>query len=266
MRPSTSVQISQEMLSIDSPFLNIPTALNQKQAVFLDGMRHAAQIIELSHTRLCQSLNDLSVADAIAPGSEGFTHVFLDVWAFIDTADRFRCLWEMQPSASTIPDQFSPDTVRMQLQDIRNVRNVSAHLAQKIDQIVSLNSSVLGAISWVFLSSQTPLKVKTHFIRPGIAHGSLKGQFAMPRGEVSFSHGCGHVSVSAGQHEVNLSLAYRYICSVVEFAEGRLKLAFKDSSLEQRLPSDMFGTAELDTSISRERYLTAQVQEQFPRA
>ena len=119
------------MLSIDSPFLNIPAALDRKQAVFLDGMRHAGQIVELSYTRLCQALTDLSVGGTTAEKPTGFTHVFLDAWAFVDAADRFRCLWEMQPSASTIPDKFSPDAVRIQLQDIRDVRNVSAHLVHR---------------------------------------------------------------------------------------------------------------------------------------
>lgn len=236
------------MLSINSPFLNIPVALDRKQAVFLDGMRHAAQIVELSYTRLCQALTDLAVDQTITVGSAKFTHVFLDAWAFIDASDRFRCLWEMQPNASTIPDEFSPDALRTQLKDIREVRNVSAHVAQKIDQIMSLNSSVLGAISWVSIVSHAPLKVKTYFIRPGIMHGSVKGQFAIPSGEVSFNHGSGCISVTAGKHEAKLSVAYKTIRSTIKFAEESLKLAFQDSSLQQRLPADMFGSAELDTS------------------
>lgn len=236
------------MLSVDSPFFNIPVALDRKQAVFLDGMRHASQIVELSYTRLCQELSELSANGATDENPAGFTHVFLDAWAFIDAADRFRCLWEMQPNASTISENFSPDTVREQLQNIRNVRNVSAHIAQKIDQIVSLNSSVLGAISWVSLVSRTPLKVKTHFIRPGVMHGNVKGQFAMPDDEVGFNHGSGHISFTAGKHDANLSLAYKTICSIIEFAEASLKLAFQNSFFEQRLPTDMFGSAELDTS------------------
>jgi hypothetical protein len=234
------------MLSVDSPFLNIPRALDRKQAVFLDGMRHAVQIVELSYTRLCQALTELSVDGTTAAKSAGFTHVFLDAWAFIDAADRFRCLWEMQPNASNIRNQFSPNAVHIQLQEIRDVRNVSAHLSQKIDQIVALNSAVLGAISWVSLLSNDPLKVKTHLIRPGIMHGNVKGQFAMPIGEVTFIHGSGYISVAAGKHEANLSLAYKVICSIIEFAETSLKLAFQHSSLEQRLPTDMFGSAELD--------------------
>lgn len=151
------------MLSVNSPFLNIPVALDRKQAVFLDGMRHTAQIVDMSYRRLCQALTHIALGET----SSGFAHVFLDTWALIDAADRFRSLWELQPNAATIPYQYSPSALRSRLQDIRNVRNVSAHIAQKIDQIVSLNSSVLGAISWVSLLSHAPLKVKTYLSAPG---------------------------------------------------------------------------------------------------
>lgn len=235
------------MLSAKSPFLNIPVALERKQALFLDGMRHSAQIVDLSYTRLCQALTELSVSGTTAAGPAGFTHVFLDAWAFIDAADRFRCLWEMQPGASAIPDPFSADSVRKRLRGVREVRNVSAHLAQKIDQLVSLNSSVLGEIKWVSSVADGPLKVTTHFIRPGIMRGNVKANLAMPRGEVSFNQGSGCISVAVGKSEVNLSLTYEVICSIVEFAEANLNRAFQNSALDQRLPTDMFGKAELDT-------------------
>lgn len=235
------------MLSAESPFLNIPAALDRKQAVFIDGIRHTSQIIDLSYTRLCQALTDLSISGTTAEKFGGFTHIFLDAWAFIDAADRFRCLWDMQPKSETIPEKFAPKTVSLQLQGIRDLRNVSAHIAQKIDQIVSINSSVLGAISWVSLLNQNPLKVKTNFIRPGIAPGNVKCQLAMPTSAVTFTNGSGHIEVTAGKHNANLSLAYGIICTIIEFAEANLKTAFLGPSLDQRLPTDIFGSAELDT-------------------
>lgn len=105
----------------------------------------------------------------------------------IDSDAYGRC----NPNSENIPSEFSPSNVRLQLQTIRDVRNVSAHIAQKIDQIIALNASVLGSINWVTLVSQEPLKIKTHFIRPGIMRRNTQCQFAMPNGEVSFIHGGG---------------------------------------------------------------------------
>lgn len=234
------------MLSDGSPFLNIPSGLDAKQAVFLDGMRHAVEIADLSYTRLCRELTKLAFKESEGSRSSKFTHIFLDAWAFIDAVDRFRCLWEMQPSSELICKEFSPGSVRSRLQMIRDVRNVSAHIAQKVDQIVALNSSALGSINWVTFISHEPLKVKTYFIRPGVVGGRLKERFAMPNGVVDFIHGSGCVSLTIGKHVVNLSEAYKIVCSIVGFAEASMTFITQGSEHIQHLPGDVFGSAELD--------------------
>ncbi len=128
------------MLSADSPFLNIPAQLDRKQAVFLDGIRHAVQISGLSYVRLCKSLTSI----ARIRNCDDFSHVFLDAWDFIDAVDRFRFLWQEQPSYSILAKHCQEKSSLSELQDIRNVRNVSAHIAQKIDQIVSLTKKFVG--------------------------------------------------------------------------------------------------------------------------
>jgi len=140
--------------------------------------------------------------------------------------------------------------VRSQLQAIRDIRNVSAHIAQKIDQIIALNSSVLGSIKWVTMESENPLKLKTHFIRPGIMRGNVKAQFAIPNGDISFNHGSGCILLSVGKYEANLSAAYKTIWSVVEIAEATLMSFIKSTASQEIIPIDMFGSAELDTSQS----------------
>lgn len=239
-----------DMLSQDSPLLNLPAALDKKQAVFLDGMRHAVQLVDFSYTRLCRELTELSLRNVQEPNSSGYTHLFLDAWAFVDAADRFRCLWEMQPNSEKIPDHYGPIAVRAQLKNVRDVRNVSAHVAQKIDQIVSLNASVLGSIKWVTAIKQSPLKVRTHFIRPGITRGNLKAQFAMPKGEVKFLNHTGDVSLAAGKHEANLSQAYEFVRELVKFIEATLNFSRTSAGSRSGLPTDVFGSAELDTSNS----------------
>ena len=234
------------MLSDGSPFLNIPAALDPKQAVFLDGMRHAIEISGLSYTRFCHGLTELAVKQSEDFRGSKFTHIFLDAWAFIDAVDRFRCLWEMQPNSGRICKEFSPSSVRSRLQPVRDVRNVSAHIAQKVDQIVALNSSALGSINWVTFISHKPLKVKTYFIRPGVMSGRIKGQFAMPSGVVDFIHGSGCISLTIGKHVVNLSEAYKTVCSIVEFAEASMTFITQGSEYIQHLPGDVFGSAELD--------------------
>ena len=197
------------MFNNDSPLLNIPAKLQKRQAIFLDGIRQHAQIAIYAYTRLCKYLSELSIAHTSNPkNQQDFTHIFLDAWSCVEATDRFRQLWQLQPSADTIPAEFSPEIINNKLQSIREIRNVSSHIAQKIDQIASLNASVSGLIRWVMMHGKEPSVIRTYFMRPGIIHGELPVKFLLPSGKVLFTHDVGHVVLNAGAHEGNLSEAY----------------------------------------------------------
>lgn len=235
------------MFSNESPFLNIPQALDARQALYIDGLRHAAQIADLAYRRLCSGLTQ-HVLLYCRDGKPGeFTYLYLDAWAFIDATDRLRSLWKMQPGTESMPSQFAPATVQEKLEGIRQLRNVSAHIGQKIDQIVSLKSSVLGSLSWVTAVSQTPLVVKTCFVRPGVMPPTVSDQLAMPAGRVDFVNDSGWITMSAGKHKVVLSEAYAVLSELVNYADKALAAAFSAPSFEKKRPADMFGMAELDT-------------------
>lgn len=234
------------MLSENSPFLNIPVALDKKQAVFLDGLRHSAQIADLAYKRLCTGLTEQAVSHSESKPLSQFTPLFLDVWAFIDATDRFRSLWEMQPYSAEIPEPYSKSTIKSQLNGIRDLRNVSAHISQKIDQIIAINSSVLGSINWLTMVSKSPVQIKTCFIRPGIMIGMVSDQLAIPSNEIQFCNDSGHVSVTAGKHTVKLTDAYYLLRAVVSFAESNLASYFQNTALAQCYPSDLIGIADLN--------------------
>lgn len=236
------------MLSVGSPLLNIPIAIDAKQALFLDGMRHAAQIADHAYRRLCFALKEQATCSNHARSHDSFVPIFLDAWAFIDAVDRFRLLWQMQPSSDRLPDYFSPKKVQGKLQGIRDLRNVSDHVAQKIDQIVALNSSVLGSISWVSLINEHPLHIKTCFIRPGIMPAATSGQLAIPSKNVKFVNGSGCITMAAGKHKAMLDDAYQFLFEMVGHAEQHLNKIV--ATWPGCRPSDLIGTADLDTSGS----------------
>jgi hypothetical protein len=235
------------MFAANSPLLNIPATLVKRQAIFLDGLRQHAQIAIYAYTRLCKSLSEIAFARAKnLETHHEFTGIFLDTWACVEAIDRFRQLWHLQPAAETIPEEFAPKLINEKLDSVRNLRNVSAHIAQKIDQIAALNSSISGTIRWVTVISSEPMIINTYFIRPGIIHDSIATQFLSPAGETLFTHNTGSIFLNAGKHEGDLSQAYSLICSIVAFAEQHLISQFIGESFEPRLPSDIFGSAQLD--------------------
>lgn len=159
--------------------------------------------------------------------------------------DRFRQLWQLQPVADTIPDEFSPKTINNKLKSIRNIRNVSSHIAQKIDQIASLNASVSGLIRWITMHSKNPPIIRTYFMRPGIIHGHLSANFLLPSGQVLFTHDVGHIILDAGVYAGNLSKAYSILCSLINFSEEYLSSQFVGDVFEPRLPTNILGSAQL---------------------
>ena len=235
------------MFEINSPLLNIPATLTKRQAIFLDGLRQHAQIAIYAYTRLCNSLSELSFAHSSnVEISQDFTHIFLDAWACIEAVDRFRSLWQLQPASDTIPGEFSPKVINGKLQSIRNLRNVASHIAEKIDQIASLNASVSGLIRWITMHSKSPTVIRTYFMRPGIIHGQLSAQFVAPSGKILFTHDVGSILLNAGSHEGNLSDAYSIVCSIVDFMEQHLASKFIGPAFEPRLPANIFGSAQLN--------------------
>ena len=239
--------VSLQMFEINSPLLNIPATLTKRQAIFLDGLRQHAQIAIYAYTRLCNSLSELSFAHSSnVEISQDFTHIFLDAWACIEAVDRFRSLWQLQPASDTIPGEFSPKVINGKLQSIRNLRNVASHIAEKIDQIASLNSSVSGLIRWITMHSKSPTVIRTYFMRPGIVHGQLSAQFVSPSGKILFTHDVGSIVLNAGSHEGNLSDAYSIVCSIVNFMEQYLASQFIGPAFEPRLPANIFGSAQLN--------------------
>lgn len=234
------------MISQESPFKNIPQNLERKQAFFIDGIRHAAEICDLSYKRLTAGLRDIALKPDGPKLEPSYATFFLDAWAFVDAADRLRCLWESQPNAHNISGDFSPEILRQELGPIRKVRNIADHIAQRADHVVSLNGAALGILAWVAIISEAPLAAKTCIIRPGYASGSFSAHFAIPQGTHSLINSCTEVRVQAGGEAADITKTYRKIAQVIAFAESHLKVEFSKPIYAPPSVADLLATADLN--------------------
>lgn len=234
------------MISQESPFKNIPQNLDRKQAFFIDGIRHAAEICDLSYKRLTAGLRDIALKPQGSPPESSYAPFFLDAWAFVDAADRLRCLWASQPNADSLSGDFSPEVLRQELGPIRKVRNIADHIAQRADHVVSLNAAALGILAWVTLTSETLIAAKTCIIRPGYANGSFSAHFAIPQGMHNLINSCTEVRVHAGDETADLTKTYSKIVQVIAFAEAHLKMEFSKPIYSPPSAADLLATADLD--------------------
>lgn len=233
------------MFDPQSPFLNIPVNTNLRQAFFLDGIRHAFEIANLAFLRLTENLNDLAAPQTNPEGFRGYSEYFLDAWAFVDAVNRLMALWKLQPNADTIPDPWRPSSFSQELQQIRNVRNVSDHFAQRVDQIVSSNGSALGELSWVKVQSLEPPIMKSYLIRPGFLPGKLNFQLNLLRDEIHIQNNIANIQLKAHTYTANLSHTYTKLVGLAQFAESSLADSFRAYRNFKTHGADMFASCDL---------------------
>ncbi len=234
------------MFSPDSPFRNFPSNLDRRQAFYLDGIRHAAEIIEHAFSRLSNGLTTLAQNYSKTNHPNSYAIFYLDAWAFIDALDRLLALWKLQPKAETIPHPWSPSKLLEDLRQIRNIRNVSDHLAQRADQIISSNTAALGELSWVTVISHDPLVMKSCLIRPGFLPPSVELQLNIPKEQIIITNSSGNIQLKAHTYTANLSDAYAQIIDLVRYAESSLKTVFSSSNSGAPIGADLFAICDLD--------------------
>lgn len=239
------------MFNPDSPFLNIPVNINIKQAFFLDGMRHAFEIADMAFLRLSKNLNDLEEPQKNSKNFSGYSEYFLDAWAFVDSVDRLLALWRLQPGAETIPNPWQPSSLSEELRQIRNIRNVSDHLANRIDQIVASNSAALGELSWVRVLNLDPPVMKSYFIRPGFLPGQLEFKINLPKGKIYIQDNIANILLKAHTYIANLSQAYTKVVDLAFFAESSLADSFKAYKDIGTYGNDMFSSCDLQFQTDR---------------
>src|SRR5216684_2838868 len=82
------------IVTAESPLRRIPAALNRKQALFIDGIRIAAEMIDSAYVRLEDFLLH---SGEMRAGELRIAAPFLDAWSIVDSAHRFLGLIEQAP-------------------------------------------------------------------------------------------------------------------------------------------------------------------------
>jgi hypothetical protein len=250
MTQPTGYGLRVSMISSESPLKRIPRNLGIKDAFYLDGLRHAAEICDVAFKRLTSNLRDTvqKQEENLIPSS--FSSVFLDAWAFVDSADRFRCLQNMREKHLQKNSRTKLPTLNLNevLRDISTIRNVSAHIAERADHVISINGAALGSLSWVTMTSESPMKAKTCIIRPGYINGEFKSHLPMPAGEHIFVNSCTSVRLHAGNGRASLSNTYFSLARSIIAIETELSADFTRNDYGSPCHSDVFASAELDFS------------------
>ena len=161
------------MIESTSILCRLPANLDKKQALFLNGIRHAAEFASHAYLRLAGTLTYVALHDiASSNATHQYTSAFIDAWTIVDAFDRFRQLALLFPNpGNTVPTLEIPASDLALL--AREVRNVADHLAQRADFVTSKSGTALGILTWyTVLDASTHQGVSCTILPGGVPTGS----------------------------------------------------------------------------------------------
>lgn len=212
------------LVANESPLKNLPSILDKRQALLFDGLAHAVDIVGIAYSRLRSTLHEIGEVGRAEP--EPTATVYLDSWSCIDAIDRFRSLLKGYKGGGIIPkDDPAFEAFLTSTETVRKLRNVTDHVAARLDQLVSQNASVMGEISWISPGEGT--KWHTWYIRPGVFQDQLRFNLLLPHAGAQIETPAGFIHLTAGGLEVNLSAAVHSLYIVVAHIEARLQQRYK---------------------------------------
>lgn len=155
----------------DSVLYKIPTALNRRQALFIEGIRFSIEMADMAHRRLRKTLLRLPRADT-DPENDGTVSVMLDAWSIIDALHRIRGLLKHMPGIEKRSRAPEIRAFWAATEQVPELRNTIQHLDTTISKVVDdKNWAVLGSVSWGIIDVEKK-EVTTFTFIPGMAMGS----------------------------------------------------------------------------------------------
>jgi hypothetical protein len=205
------------MLSENSILRRLPPNIEARQVVLLDGIRHAAEI---------------SAAPDDQRRSEVTIAAYMDAWSLVDAIDRFRGLWDIVALQKEEQRNAGPTFAQLS-QPVRNIRNVSDHLAQRIDYVAAKGSPVMGLLTWITFAQNT----KAECFSCALAAGTTKKANwrlvnpADPEIHLGPSERTGEIHLAAGEHRAGLSHLIPQMQLRIRQLEERIEIAVHEHGL-----------------------------------
>lgn len=230
----------------DSPLKKLPENIEPKEALFIDGLNHAAEIVMLAFPRLLKSLASVTLEVEASPAL--ITSCYLDAWTCVDAIDRFRLLIHQYPKSGLVIRSHEIDDFIAKTQSVRKIRNVADHLNAQIDLLASRKKSAMGELAWIQRDAiDLQERFYTWYIKPGYTGKSVQFQLLIPKDGQTIDIPIGMVHLYAGASEANLSAAYADLLKIVLHLENSLAAHFKKSDYVRTLAHrDIVGRAELN--------------------
>lgn len=206
------------LVSNDSPLRKLPVNLSPEQRLIVDGIRYAAEIIELALERLTNTLKSIS------PNDLPHISAFSDAWTIVDSAHRFFKLTSRLKS-KPLSRQETPATVA----NVIKLRNAFHHIHENYNNLANLKTPAFGHICWITLESYSPNSTcgKIHTLVSGAVVQGSNFKVVNPGNKVFFGP-IDYLSLSAHGHTIYFQEIVDYIAEQIKGMESGMRRQIAD--------------------------------------
>jgi hypothetical protein len=195
--------------------------------VALDVVSNARDIITISGLRLRETLT--TIAHAKSANAVEIASAFADAWSVVDAVDRIRSMVKLL--SKHLSASFKKLTVSFdeETRVIRELRNLTDHLAQRVDSVVASKMPAIGRLSWVTVVSTESALVCT--LDPGTVRTAKKSLPLIDVGGRSVVLPTGAILLSAGSTKAWLEDAASAVHNLVGALEFHIETLVEQSGI-----------------------------------
>jgi hypothetical protein len=193
----------------DSPLRRIPSAVDARTVLFVDGVRYSIEILELSYYRLTATLENIvalgDIVDQLAPR---IVEAISDSWTIVDSAHRLRELVQQVPGLKQ--NDSNLQTFLRSTEAVERLRHFVQHLRSGIDSFVSRRMPLWGTVSWSRIDPASHLP-ENHIIIPGTFYKGVSAHgCTFDREKWSFVE---RIVLHAGSARVDLAAVFERVAA-----------------------------------------------------
>jgi hypothetical protein len=149
----------------DSPLRRVPSNLERRTILYLDGIRFALEQFDLASLRLADALNEIAKSGDDAKGlNQLVAQATIDAWSLVDAAHRLRQLLQQLPGLKK--NQADVKLFLRRTASVEELRHFVQHFRNEIDVFAKRGMPLCGTLSWVW-SNEAQRRIENHTIIPG---------------------------------------------------------------------------------------------------
>jgi molybdopterin converting factor small subunit len=176
---SVNPQRRDVLIPDDSPLRRLRDDFSREQALIFDGIRYAAEMVDIAYWRLFDLLQEMSSLPESELTTRQIGTAMLDVWSIVDCVNRLRDLLDAKTIG--VPKDTWWHLFKHRTVDINNLRNDIQHQieSRRLQSLVVNARQIWGFLSWAEIRNEK-YTGDWHIMSPGAVYRNDKWVYAGP--------------------------------------------------------------------------------------